>query len=163
MSSDEPIEVQRLYAALKSLPDLYGPDSNVSSIWGVDDSVLSSLDFATFPHALIRWAGGGQKGQALAQFGFRIKPTARGWRTLEFLAWWIRDLARSGHHVQLRPFGLPPEIGGTVQLGETLSFNIDIPYRVEGDDLSPLLAFVDHMAGYLEDCVEEYARALSAS
>ncbi len=63
----------------------------------------------------------------------------------------------------MRPFGLPPEIGDRIQLGETLRFNIDILYRVRGDDLSPLLDLVDEMADYLDSCIKDYAASLSVA
>ncbi|MDG0876191.1 hypothetical protein L5D93_28780 [Paenibacillus thiaminolyticus] len=43
-------------------------------------------------------------------------------QSLEFLAWFVRDCARGGKKIQLRPFALPPETPYARQLGTTLNY-----------------------------------------
>ncbi|CAH8711242.1 hypothetical protein M5W83_14540 [Paenibacillus thiaminolyticus] len=67
------------------------------------------------PHTLIclmpRCGGreGGLENEVLIQFEFAIDQSVEGLQSLEFLAWFVRDYARGGKKIQLRPFALPPE------------------------------------------------------
>src|SRR5689334_20338068 len=111
---DYPPPVAAFQDALSRLPGVHDVGSGVHNLQGVTPDLLSAADFAQLPHAAIRWAGGGHEGQVLAQFEFRLKPSAEGWRSLEFISWWVRDEARGGTNIQLRPFALPPTAGQTV-------------------------------------------------
>lgn len=157
---DYPPQVAAFHNALSRLPGAYDVGSTVQSLWGVTPEVLSSVDFGHLPHAAIRWAGGGREDQALAQFEFRLKASATGWRSLEFISWWVRDQARGGTNIQLRPFALPPMAGQTVQLGHTLRFHIDLFCVANGKDLSPVLAAVQELADDLEAAMRIYQKVL---
>lgn len=157
---DYPPPVAAFQAALARLPGAHDISSGVHGLSGVTPEILSSVDFGHFPHATIRWAGGGQQDQALAQFEFQLQSSPEGWRSLEFISWWVRDQARAGRNVQLRPFALPPVAGHTVQLGHTLRFHIDLFCIAKGDDLSPVLAAVQELADDLTSSMQMYQRVL---
>jgi hypothetical protein len=157
---DDPPQVVAFQDALSRLPDAYDVASTVQCLWGVTPEALSFFDFGHLPHAAIRWAGGGQQDQTLAQFEFWLRPSSAGWRSLEFISWWVRDQARGGTNIQLRPFGLPPIAGKTVQLGHTLRFHIDLFCVAKGDDLSPVLALVQKLADDLVDTMRMYQNVL---
>jgi hypothetical protein len=146
---DYPEQVQAFLDALSGLPAVSETRSAVQCLWGVTPEALAFVDFGDFPHAAIRWAGGGKQDQALAQFEFRLEPSREGWRTLEFIAWWVRDNSRGGTDIQLRPNALPPETALGVQFGRTLKFSIDHFAVVKGDDLTPLLASIKQLADSL--------------
>jgi hypothetical protein len=75
--------------------------------------------------------------------------------TLEFLAWWVRDLSRSGDQIQLRPMAIPPK-AYDVQLGRTLKFIIDhfIICPDDGNDaaLQMMQERADSLDGNIDDC-----------
>jgi hypothetical protein len=99
-------------------------------------------------------------GEALIQFEFRLAQTPAGWRSLEFLAWFVRDQARSGAFIQLRPFALPPMVGDNVQLGSPLRWHIDLFCPDTGEDLAPQLTKVAGIAEGLELAVRLYGHLL---
>ena len=142
------------------MPDAHEIGSQIHCLWGVTPEVLSSVDFGHFPHAAIRWAGGGREDQALARFEFHLRPSPEGWRSLEFISWWVRDQARGGTDIQLRPFALPPVAGETVQLGHTLRFRIELFCIARGDDLASVLAAVQKLADDLRDKMKMYQSVL---
>jgi hypothetical protein len=158
---DYPPQVAAFQDALASLPGAYEVGSRIHCLWDVTSEILSSVDFGHFPHAAIRWAGGGRQDQALAQFEFHLRPAPEGWRSLEFISWWVRDQARGGVDIQLRPFALPPVVGETVQLGHTLRFHIDLFCIAKGDDLAPVLATVQRLADDLRDTMKMYQSVLT--
>src|SRR5262249_39322873 len=90
-------------------------------------------EFGDLPHALLRRTGGGLENEAWANTEFELSRDEAGWLTLEFLAWWVRDLSRSGEQIQLRPMALPPKTY-EVQLGRTLKFIIDHFVICPGDN-----------------------------
>lgn len=157
---DLPQQVTAFQDALADLPGAHEVSSRIQCLGGVTPEVLSLVDFGHLPHAAIRWAGGGHQDQALAQFEFYLPPSPEGWRSLEFIAWWVRDQARGGTDVQLRPFALPPVVGQTVQLGHTLRFHIDLFCIARGDDLAPVLATVQKLADDLRDTIKIYQSVL---
>ena len=159
---DYPKEVQAFHDALASLEAVGEIGSSVQCLWGITAEVLTFVDFGDFPHAAIRWAGGGAQDQALAQFKFRIEPSLWGWRTLEFLAWWVRDQSRSGTNIQLRPNALPPITALGTQFGQTLKFQLDLFAVIRGDDLTPLLLTTQQLADSLKSGIVTYKAVLES-
>jgi hypothetical protein len=62
-------------------------------------------EFGDLPHAAIRRTPGGLQGEFLITAELLFTQDYTGWIALEFLAWWVRDLSRSGHIVQMRTAG----------------------------------------------------------
>lgn len=77
------------------------------------------------PHALLRRTQGGLPQEAWANTDVILSYDRAGWLTLEFLAWWVRELSRSGEQIQMRPQALSPLAEEEIQLGQTLKFVID--------------------------------------
>jgi hypothetical protein len=115
-------------------------------------------EFGDLPHALLRRDGGGREDETWVPAEFELSRDSAGWLTLEFLAWWVRDLSRSGHAVQLRPMSLPPK-AFEVQLGETLKFIID-QFVVCPVDNRPALVMVQERADSLNSSIDIYAEVL---
>jgi hypothetical protein len=155
-----PAQVQALLDALSGLTAISDTRSTVRCLWGITPEALALVDLGDFPHASIRWAGGGKQDEALAQFEFRLLPSGEGWRTLEFLAWWVRDQSRGGTNIQLRPNALPPTTAMGIQFGHTLKFTIDCFAIIKGDDLTPLLVTVQRLADSLKGEIEQYRSLL---
>jgi hypothetical protein len=116
-------------------------------------------EFGDLPHALLRRTGGGLPDEAWANTEFKLTRGKAGLLTLEFLAWWVRDLSRSGHQVQLRPMALPPK-AYQVQLGRTLKFIIDQFVVCPGGDMAAALASMQDRAESLNGCINIYADVL---
>ncbi|MEL7258044.1 MAG: hypothetical protein AAFN80_09405, partial [Pseudomonadota bacterium] len=111
-AQDLPEEVARLKQAVMAVPGiktvgigkLYLPDIAVSDL---------SLPghFADLPIAALRRSNGALQDELLISIGFSIVPDESGMKAAEFLAWWVRDLSRSGDNMQLRAMALPPMAG----------------------------------------------------
>ncbi|MGV3720539.1 MAG: hypothetical protein ACO1SX_06475 [Actinomycetota bacterium] len=151
-----PPEIERLHQALASLPGVSDACSGIESLQGLTGDDLRFPDIAHLPHGALRRTNGGLTGEALIQVEFHIAQTPIGWRSLELLAWFIRDQARAGAFIQLRPLAFPPMVGGHVQLGDTLRWQIDLFCPDTGDDLAPQLAEVARLAEALELAVRLY-------
>jgi hypothetical protein len=116
-------------------------------------------EFGDLPHALLRRTDGGLKGEKWLNTDFELTKDDAGWRTLEFLAWWVRDLSRSGEQIQFRPMALPPQ-AYDVQLGRTLKFIIDHLVVCEGDGLAEALELMQARADSLNGNIDDYAEIL---
>lgn len=158
-----PPQIKRLLAALGSLPEVSDISGGIQSLQGVVSKDLGFPEFAALPIGALRRTYGGLEAEALMQFEFRIATTALGWRTLEFLAWFVRDQSRGGESLQLRPFALPPEGPDGVQLGHTLRWHIDLFCAGTGNDLAPQFALVDGIASDLEMAIKVYGAAIARS
>ena len=157
-----PPQIERLHTALGSLPGVTDVSSRIESLQGLSDDDLRLSAFAAWPIGALRRTMGGLDGEALIQFEFRLSADTRSWRTLEFLAWFIRDQSRGGVAIQLRPFALPPEVQGRIQLGHTLRWQIDLFCSHVDSDLSPQLDQVEAMARELEMVCQIYDNALAS-
>lgn len=155
MSEGYPREAQALHAALMRLPGVYAVESSVDRLQGLSSTDLAGVQVGHLPHAALRRSGGGLAGEVLVQVQFRLEPTNASWRTLEFLAWFVRDEARSGEYLQLRPFGLSPD-SDAAKLGETLGFHIDLFCEQVNADLAPVVAKVQALADDLSRAIDMY-------
>ena len=148
-----PPQIEHLHAALSALSGVVDVSSSIQSLQGMTAVDLRLPDFAAWPIGALRRTHGGLE--------FRVATDASSWRTLEFLALFIRDQSR-GVAIQLRPFALPPEALGQTQLGHSLRWHIDLFCAGIGDELSPQLEQVDAIASTLETAIRVYGHALSA-
>src|SRR5687767_11862211 len=110
MSDEFPPEVTKLHEALQRLAGVHDARSGIQCVDGVTSEQLSLACFAQLPLGAMHRTGGAVPNEVQVQIEFGIEPSAAGWRSLEFLAWWIRDSSRGGLPIQLRPFALPPTI-----------------------------------------------------
>ncbi|STQ91129.1 hypothetical protein [Iodobacter fluviatilis] len=155
-----PPQLQRLHSALLCLPGVTGISSGIQSLQGISADDLRFPDFATLPIGAIRRTLGGLDAEALIQVEFEVSPSDSSWQTIEFLAWFIRDQARAGLSIQLRPFALPPEVAGQVQIGHTLRWHLDLFCSNTAADLSPQLQQVERVAQTLEAAIQVYGSHL---
>jgi len=119
-------------------------------------------EFGDLPHALLRRTNGGLQNEAWVPTEFEVSRDEAGWIALEFLAWWVRDLSRSGEQIQLRPMALPP-VAGKKQLGTTLRFLIDHFVVCPEGETSVALEMIQNRAESLSSSLEEYADVLGSS
>jgi hypothetical protein len=157
-----PAEVNDMFLAITRLPGVVSVNANVQSLEGIDVDSLGLLPFHNYPHMVLRLLGGGKEEKGIVWFEFRLKPDNSGWKALEILAWWVKDLSRSGHNVQLRPVASAPVIADDIQLGRTLTFQIEMVFEAEGDDLSGVLAEIKDLAGWLDDQLSMHESVLLA-
>src|SRR5580698_6550159 len=145
-----PEPVQRFTSTILKLPGVREASVTLRSLEGLDERTLSFPgEFADLPHAAIRRTPGGLPGEFLVTAEILFTQDYTGWIALEFLAWWVRDLSRSGHVVQMRPLALPPVAYGT-QLGRTLKFAIEFFLVSSDGDKAPLLAALTKAAESLD-------------
>ncbi|MFT5525711.1 MAG: hypothetical protein ACI9HK_003681 [Pirellulaceae bacterium] len=161
--SQYPPEVQKLHDAFGRLSGIEEVAIGVQGLDGITDRELTLAgEFADLPHATLRRSEGGLPNEVLvtATIRFDQEPGRDGWVALEFLAWWIRDLSRSGKTAQMRPLALPP-VAYEVQLGRTLKFAIEFFLVNETEDLTPALQALAEIADSLNSNIELYADALA--
>jgi hypothetical protein len=159
--SPYPAEIIAMLDAIAALPSVRDVSTGLESLDGLGEADLQLPgEIAQLPIGALRRTKGGLPGEALVSFYFELEPNAGGWRTLEFLAWFIRDQARAGEPIQLRPFALPPQGPSGTQLGETLRFDIDLFWLDAGEELAPILARVKSIASDLVTATAMYEAAL---
>jgi hypothetical protein len=151
-----PREVRRLLSSLLRLRGVNQADCGIHNLESVTAEDLRFVDYAQLPIGALLRTGGGLEGEALLDISFRLQRTPTGWRSLEFVAWWVKDQARAGEVLQLRPTASPPVAGATVQLGHTLEFHIDVFRLNAGTGLQPHLDKLDELARDFERAVTIY-------
>src|SRR5687767_6178359 len=104
MEDRYPPQVKRFHAALERIPGVFDVASGSARLEGLSNADLASPDWAHLPHGALHRTAGPLPGESFIQFELSLEPSRRGWRALEFLGWLVRDLARSGEAIQLRPF-----------------------------------------------------------
>lgn len=156
--SEYPPQVQRLHDALMRIPGVLRADTGITSVQGLTPEDLAQLELADLPHAALLRAPG-LPDEAVVQVDLELEPSAAGWRALEFLAWSVKDLARSGQIIQIRPIALPPIALGQVQLGTTLRLLIDVFVTLDGS-VEPALRKLDELSAMFETYLQLYDAAL---
>jgi hypothetical protein len=152
-----PPQVEALHAALRRLVAVREVTTGLKNLASYEPRTYSFPgEFGDLPHALLRRTNGGLPDEMWANTEFELSHDEAGWMTLEFLAWWVRDLSRGGRQIQLRPMALPPR-AYEVQLGRTLKFIID--HFIVGD-LSAALAEMQSRAESLSGNIDDYADVL---
>src|SRR3954453_11407657 len=105
-----PEQVQSFHQALQRLVAVREVSTGLKDLSAfAPDTYSFPGEFGDLPHALLRRTDGGLKNEAWAHTEFELARDEAGWLTLEFLAWWVRDLSRAGEQIQLRPMALPPK------------------------------------------------------
>jgi hypothetical protein len=159
--SDYPPQVEAFHDALRRFVAVRDVDTGLKAIDDIETSVYSLPgEFGDFPHALLRRTDGGLPNEAWAHTEFSLTADSNGWLTLEFLAWWVRDLSRSGDQIQLRPMALPPK-ASEVQLGHTLKFIIDHFAITDGESPTVVLDLLAERAESLSGNIDDYGDVLS--
>lgn len=143
---DLPPQVQALMDAVSALPGVAGCFCNPKPLDGIEVADLSlPHEFADLPQVAIMRTGGGREFEVMIQTEVILDRSAGAWLTLEFLAWWVRDWARSGREIQMRPTALPPK-AYEIQLGRTLKFFIEYFVMEAGANYDKTLQIVGEMA-----------------
>jgi hypothetical protein len=155
-----PAQVETLHSALRRLVAVVAVRTGLKPLAKYEPSTYSFPgEFGDLPHALLRRTEGGLPGEMWAHTEFELTRDEGGWLTLEFLAWWVRDLSRSGYQIQIRPMALPPR-AYEVQLGRTLKFIIDHFITCPDGKLSPALEEMQSRGESLSDNIDDYADVL---
>ena len=160
MPEELPAEVEALHQALRRLSGVRDVATGLKWLSDFEpDSYSLPGDFGDLPHALLRRTHGGLNDEALATTELTLDRDESGWLTLEFLAWWVRDLSRSKHQVQMRVLALPPK-AFEVQFGQTLKFAIDHFAICPDGDPTPMLTLLAERGKSLGRAIELYAEII---
>jgi len=155
-----PDQVEAFHKAMRRLVAVKEVTTGLKNLTAyTPDTYSFPGEFGDLPHALLRRTGGGLENEAWANTEFELSGDEPGWLTLEFLAWWVRDLSRSGEQIQLRPMALPPK-AYEVQLGRTLKFILDHFVICDGDSNDPALRMMQELADSLDTSIDLYAEVL---
>ncbi len=160
-----PEEILRMESVFNSIPgisDVYIGNQNFTK---EEFEEIANIYFpgvyADLPIALLKRTGGNLDKELLVNVEFRIDSTTTGLKALEFLSWWVRDLARSGENLQIRTIGLPPKHGDVVQLGETLRFWLEAYIVTEEEDIQLVLNEISRLADSLKENLVDYQDAFN--
>jgi len=118
-------------------------------------------EFGDLPQVPIRRTNGGLENEVMIQVEIIFNRTADAWVSLEFLAWWVRDYARSGHQIQMRPTALPPK-AYEIQLGRTLKFFIEYFVIEPADSYDKTLEVCQEMGESIRENLKEYGECFAA-
>lgn len=140
-----PIDIENFHNTLLMLRGISSIDSGIDDLEEIDLFMLKQPEFAHLPHASLLRTNGGLENEVLIQVEFLIDYSIESMQSLEFISWFVRDSARGGTKIQLRPFALPPETPYGRQLGTTLKFHIDL--FVDGiiENLEPAFDIIKHL------------------
>lgn len=160
--AEYPPQVQAFHEALERFVAVSEVMSGLNSLaeFGPETYSLPG-EFGDLPHALLRRTGGGLEDEVWINTEFELTRDEAGWLTLEFLAWWVRDLSRSEEQIQLRPMALPPK-AYEVQLGSTLRFIMDHFVVCPDGDIDAALELMQERADSLNRSIEIYAEILGS-
>jgi hypothetical protein len=157
-----PKHVEVFHKAMRRLvavKDVWSGLSDLASY--TPDTYSFPGEFGDLPHALLRRTEGGKENEVWLHTEFELSPNKAGWLTLEFLAWWVRELSRGGEQIQLRPMALPPR-AFQVQLGRTLKFIIDQFVICAPKSNKAALKTMQDRAASLNDSIDGYADVLGS-
>ncbi|SFA75962.1 hypothetical protein SAMN05216312_101323 [Cohnella sp. OV330] len=154
--SGYPPEIEQFQQTMCKLAGVDSVISGVDDLSSVDAELLAVPEYAHLPHAALLRTGGGLDHEVLIQFELVLQPSQEGWHALEFLGWFVRDCARGGRKMQLRPFALPPVTPNGRQLGHTLKFHLDLFVDGIEDSLAPALQVISEINRSLELAISLY-------
>lgn len=140
-----PIEIEKFHKSVLKLKGITSVESGIDNLEPVNTELLKLSNCAHLPHATLLRTSGGLEKEVLIQFEFLIDYSIESFNSVEFLAWFVRDNARGGTKIQLRPFALPPETPQGRQFGRTLKFQIDLFMDGIEDSLEPVLKEIDDL------------------
>lgn len=139
---DYPRDIEDFHSTLLMLKGISSVESGVDSLEEIDSFMMRQPEYAHLPHASLLRTNGGLDGEVLIQFEFIIDYSIESMQSLEFISWFVRDSARGGTRVQLRPFALPPETPYGRQLGSTLKFHLDLFVDGINETLEPAFEII---------------------
>lgn len=158
-----PKEINDFQNKLASLQGIENVCSGIDRLENIKDKDLGFADFSHLPLATLLRTGGGLPDEVMLQFEFSIDRSIESLNSLEFISWFIRDLARNGTKIQLRTFALPPQGPSGNQLGHTLKFHIDYfliepsgNLRAILDKVSALSQSLDYAIGIYQIPIKNY-------
>lgn len=154
--SSYPIDIEEFQNTILQLRGITGIESGVENLEPIDTEMLGYSACAHLPHAALLRTGGGLEQEVLLQFEIDFDYSPESLQSVEFLAWWVRDCARSGTKVQLRPFALPPETPIGRQLGTTLKWHVDLFVGGIEESLEPALEEVGRLHQSLQTAIRLY-------
>lgn len=157
-----PPQVEALKGALERIAGVHEVSVSVERVGKAKTETLGSPEAARLPHAALRRTGGAFDDEALVQVEFWVERSETGWRALEFIAWIVRDMARSGDLIQLRPFALPPLAPHAVQLGRSLRFHVDLFIPETGGEVQAHIDKLGDLAGFITMVTDMYDEQLVA-
>lgn len=154
--SGYPIDIENFHNTILKLRGILSIESGVENLEEVDTELLKVSEFSHLPHAALLRTNGGLKNEVLIQFEFNLDNSIESLHSLEFLSWFIRDSARGGTKIQLRPFALPPATPYGRQLGTTLKFHIDLFIDGIKETLEPAFKVIHELNEKLNLCIKLY-------
>jgi hypothetical protein len=155
-----PYEIDQFLCALERLPGVSNARATMAVIQDIVDDDLVLPDFADYPHGALRRTGGGLEDEAMIQFEFDVARSDAGWRTLEFLAWFLRDRARLGEAIQLCPFARPPRGRRSADSNDGLRWQIQFFCRGVAENIVPHLSTIAEIAAEIGRYARRYRHAL---
>lgn len=140
-----PTEIENFHNTILKLKGISTIESGVDNLEPIDLEMLRLSEFSHLPHASLYRTNGGLENEVLIQFEFSIDYSLESFQSLEFIAWFVRDCARGGIKIQLRPFALPPVTPYGRQIGTTLKFHIDLFVDGINETLEPMFKVVNDL------------------
>ncbi|MCT4507829.1 MAG: hypothetical protein N4A48_03580 [Tepidibacter sp.] len=154
--SGYPIEIENFHNTILKLRGISTIESGVENLEPIDSELLKLSDFSHLPHASLLRTNGGLKDEVLIQFEFSTDYSLESFQSLEFIAWFVRDCARGGTKIQLRPFALPPVTPLGRQLGTTLKFHIDLFIDGIDETLEPAFKEINNLNKSINIFIDMY-------
>jgi hypothetical protein len=143
--SNYPIDIEKFHNTIFSLKGITSIESGINDLEPLDSELLKLHEYSHLPQATLLRTNGGLKNEVLVQFEFTLDNSIESLNSLEFIAWFINDNARSGVKIQLRPSALVPVTPYGRQLGRTLKFHIDLFVDAVEETLEPVFKVISEL------------------
>ncbi len=151
-----PNEIEDFHSTLLKLKGIVGIESGVDNLEPIDSAMLGFPPFAHLPHGALLRTQGGHKNEVLIQVELETDYSPESLQSIEFLAWFVRDCARGGTAIQLRPFALPPDSPQGRQLGTSLRYHLDLFVAGIEESLQPAYETIIELTRSLEMAIRLY-------
>lgn len=151
-----PNEIQDFHDTVLKLRGITGIESGVDNLEPIDSVMLGFPPFAHLPHGALLRTNGGLENEVLIQFELETDYSLDSLHSIEFLAWFVRDSARGGTAIQLRPFALPPDSPHGRQFGTSLKYHLDLFVGGIEESLEPAYEILRKLTQSLELAITLY-------
>lgn len=151
-----PVAIEEFHNTIMMLRGITGIESGVENLEPIDSVLLRQAPFAHLPHATLYRTGGGLENEVLIQFEIMVDYSLESMVSIEFLAWFVRDFARGGTKIQLRPFALPPDTPFGRQLGTSLKYHLELFMDGIEDSLEPVYDVIRRLDLSLNKAIDLY-------
>ncbi|WBW98433.1 hypothetical protein [Oceanirhabdus sp. W0125-5] len=151
-----PLDIENFHNTILRIKGISTIECGIDNLETVDSELLKVHQYSHLPHATLLRTNGGLDNEVLVQFEFTLDNSIESLHTLEFISWFVRDNARNGIKIQLRPYALVPVTPYGRQFGKTLKFHIDLFIDGVEETLQPVFEVIRELNKSINQFIDLY-------